>query len=104
MIHVNRYEECLGDCLCGINVTATAGHAVLFYNLDPGTLENDESSLHAGCDVTTEGKTKWGANKWFNLPVLAEEWTDEVERGERRERGERGEAARAAKASEPLNV
>jgi prolyl 4-hydroxylase len=56
------------DCSRGLRVRPQQGKAVIFYSLAPaagGSLELDEASWHAGCDVARG--TKWGANFWVTL-------------------------------------
>lgn len=56
------------DCSKGLSVYPQEGKIIIFYSLLPNG-EQDDYSLHGGCDVLNAEETKWSANFWlWNKP------------------------------------
>lgn len=62
-------QEMAHACKLGQTMEPTAGDAILFYNIDPGTMQSDPRSLHIGCDVLDPEAEKWATNLWFHVPT-----------------------------------
>ena len=72
-VHKVRHEFDGCQTKQGYTIRPRAGHAALFYNLMPNSMQKDFFSWHASCDVFNG--QKWSANLWLHAgdPSLLEQ-------------------------------
>jgi hypothetical protein len=58
----------INQCKHGVTAKPRKGDAILFYNLDEGTMRVDRDAMHVACDVLGATTDKWAANLWIHAP------------------------------------